>query len=290
MLKIERKLLLWIEKHMFLLMALLAAVLGLYLRRAVIWWGSPDVLSYFDGHENNIQSSFYFLLVQLVQYLPMLPLHGVKWLAGMTDYVVAVLCVIAVGGHREKLKLKSTFYFTVCLLAPVVFLRGSCWGQTDSVAFAFLLGGYLLWKKEKKLAAVLLAVPGVALYPCFFLIVLFFLCHREEDAQERNWYYLGIMAVGCYLLSGISALLTGQSWRNGILSCIRWTTYDPYTGMLYKEPLLWVKQMINLFGYGAAMISGIAAYRHKLSYKAAVLIHLVIPLVYASLLFPMEGG
>ena len=40
MLKIERKLLLWVEKHMFLLMALLAAGIALYLRRSAIWWAN----------------------------------------------------------------------------------------------------------------------------------------------------------------------------------------------------------------------------------------------------------
>ena len=115
MLKIERKVLLWVEKHMFVLLAVLAAVMGLYLRRGAVWWSSPDAGYYFDGHEGNIQSGCYHLLVRLVQYLPMLPLHTVKWLAAAADYAVAVLAVIAVGGHREGEKLKSSFYFTGCI-------------------------------------------------------------------------------------------------------------------------------------------------------------------------------
>ena len=90
MLKIEKKLLLWTEKHMFLLMAVLGAAVALYLRRTAIWWSSPEVVYYFDGHGNNIQSSFYFLVIQLFQHLPILPLHGIKWLAGLADYVAAV--------------------------------------------------------------------------------------------------------------------------------------------------------------------------------------------------------
>lgn len=289
MLKIERKLILWIEKHMFLLMALLVAVMALYLRRAVIWWGSPDASYYFDGHVGNIQSAFYFLFVQLIQYLPILPLHGIKWLAGLTDFVVAILCIIAVGGHKEKLKLKPAFYLTVCLLSPVVFLRGSCWAQIDSIAFAFLLGAYLLWEKGKKPGAAILAIPGVALYPCFFLMIPFLLWNPKEGIRDKDWIYLGIVAIGCYLLSGVSAVVTGQPWGNGLLSCIRWAGYDPYTGVLYKEPLLWARQMVNLFGYGAAMVSGLAAYRHKVSYKVTLLIHLAVLLVYGSLLFPLEG-
>ncbi|MCI8799192.1 hypothetical protein NSB25_08250 [Acetatifactor muris] len=287
MLKIEKKLLLWTEKHMFLLMAVLGAAVALYLRRTAIWWSSPEVVYYFDGHGNNIQSSFYFLVIQLFQHLPILPLHGIKWLAGLADYVAAVLCFVAVRGYKEQCKLKSTFYFIGCLLSPVVFLRGICWAQIDSVAFSLLLGAYLLWKKEKYMGAVLLAIPGAVLYPCFFPVVLFLMWHHSRGMEGKVWIYAGVFAAGCYILSGASSVLTGQPWGDGILSCIRWTSYDPYTGELYRDPLLWVKQMVNLFGYGAAMVSGIAAYRHKLSYKNALLIQLAVSLVYGSLLFPL---
>ena len=147
MLKAEKKLLLWAERHMLLLTVLMAAALGLYLRRAAVWWTAPDAGALFDRHENNIQSSFYHLVVYAAQYLPALPLHTVKWLAGGADYVVALLFAAIACGQKEKLK--HTFCFVVCLLSPVVYLRGICWGQIDSVAFAFLLGAYLLWEKGR---------------------------------------------------------------------------------------------------------------------------------------------
>ena len=113
MLKIEKKLILWVEKHMLWLLVLLAAVMGLYLRKIAVWWGAPDINSYFDSHAGNIQSAFYYLLVQLSQYLPLLPLHSVKWLAGMADYIVAALCFVAVGGRGEGLRAKGAFYLVV---------------------------------------------------------------------------------------------------------------------------------------------------------------------------------
>ena len=289
MLKTEKKILLWIEKNMLFLMALLAAAVGLYLRRAVIWWASPDASFYFDGHADNIQSASYYLLVHLFQYLPMLPLHSMKWFAGAADYVVAVLCIAAAGEGVKSEKLKRAFCLTVCILSPVVYLRGSCWAQIDSAAFAFLLGGYILWRKEKKAAAAALAATGTALYPCLLLAVLWWWLCGKEERTGRDWIYLGIMAAGVCALQGISGLLTGRSWTDSILSCIRWTTYDPYTGTLYKDPLLWVKQMVNLFGYTAAMVSGIAAYRHKVSYVVPLLVHLAVLLVYGSLLFPVAA-
>lgn len=287
MLKVEKKLLVWIEKHMFPLMALLTAALALYLRRGVIWWTSPDVNYYFDSHINNVQSSFYYLIVLLTQYLPALPVHSVKWLVCIADYIVAGLCVVAAGGQREPFRLKTIFYFTGCILSPVAFLRGACWAQVDAVAFAFLLGACLLLEREKKAGALGLALIGVTLYPCFYLLVLGYLLYRKKDIQGKCWLWLGGLTAATCLLQGILGVVVGQDWTESVWSCVRWLTYDPYLGIAYREPLLWLKQMVNLFGYSAAMISGIAAYRHKISYATALLIHLAVLLVYGSLLFPV---
>ena len=94
MLKAEKKLLLWAERHMLLLTVLMAAALGLYLRRAAVWWTAPDAGALFDRHENNIQSSFYHLVVYAAQYLPALPLHTVYLLLRC---VSAVSCGISAG-------------------------------------------------------------------------------------------------------------------------------------------------------------------------------------------------
>ena len=172
MLKIEKKMISWAERHMLWLLVALAAALGLYLRKIVVWWGAPDINCYFDSHENNVQSAFYYLLIHLTQYLPVLPLHSVKWLVGIADYIVAALCFVAVGGLKDGLKIKSAFYLVVCILSPVAFLRGICWAQVDALAFGFLLGAWILWEKEKRAVATALAICGTALYPCFLLLVL----------------------------------------------------------------------------------------------------------------------
>lgn len=287
MLKIERKVISWVERHMLWLLVALAAVMGLYLRKIVVWWGAPDINCYFDSHENNVQSAFYYLLVHLTQYLPMLPLHSVKWLVGMADYIVAALCFVAVGGPREGLKIKGAFYLVACILSPVVFLRGICWAQVDALAFGFLLGAWILWEKEKRAGSMALAICGTALYPCFLLLVLGWMLRGKEKRPGTDWIYFGILAAACYLVQGLSGLAMGQAWRQSAVSCLRWCSYDPCLGTVYQEPLLWVKQMVSLFGYGAAMTAGMAAYRHRISYVTALAIHLAVLLVYGSMLFPV---
>lgn len=287
MLKIEKKMISWAERHMLWLLVALAAALGLYLRKIVVWWGAPDINCYFDSHENNVQSAFYYLLIHLTQYLPVLPLHSVKWLVGIADYIVAALCFVAVGGLKDGLKIKSAFYLVVCILSPVAFLRGICWAQVDALAFGFLLGAWILWEKEKRAVATALAICGTALYPCFLLLVLGWMLWGKEKRPGKDWIYFGILAAACYLVQGISGLVMGQAWRESVVSCVRWASYDPCLGTAYQEPLLWVKQMAGLFGYGAAMTGGMAACRHRISYVAALAIHLAVLLVYGSILFPV---
>lgn len=285
MLKLEKKILCWLEKHMFLLTAFLSVGLALYYKRIAVWWTAADINFYFDDHVNSICSAGYYLLVKLVQYLPFLPLHSMKYLTIIADYVVAVLCVIAVGGHKETGRLKSTFYFAACVLSPVAILRGAVWAQMDAVAFAFLLGGYILWEKQKKLGAVFVALPGIVLYPCFFVVAAVFIICRERLSPGKVCEYLFILTIGVCLLQGICGVIGGKTWSEGIVSGVRWLSFDPYLGERFTDPLQWAGQMVNLFGYSLAMLSGIAAYRHKISYVVLLLIHLAVPLVYGSLLF-----
>ena len=287
-LKAEKKLLLWAERHMLLLTVLMAAALGLYLRRAAVWWTAPDAGALFDRHENNIQSSFFLLVVYAAQYLPALPLHTVKWLAGGADYVVALLFAAIACGQKEKLK--HTFCFVVCLLSPVVYLRGICWGQIDSVAFAFLLGAYLLWEKGKNFGAVFPAILGAALYPGYFLVIFGWMLSRRKAFGRGDRLCFWGMAVGGIFVLGTAGVFLGEGWMKGLASGIRWISYEPYQGVMLQEPLAWGKQMVNVFGYGAAMLSGIEACRHRIPYAAALLTHLAVLLVYGSLLFPAAIG
>ena len=72
----------------------------------------------------------------------------------------------------------------------------------------------------------------------------------------------------------------------GLRSLTGWMSREPYQGTIYADPLAWGIQMGNLLGYGAAMVSGMAAYRHRISYGTALLIHLAVLLIYGSVLFP----
>lgn len=285
--KTEKKLLEWAEKHMYQLTILLVCFIALYMRRGAIWWSSPDVGYYFDRHENHTQSAFYYVLVMLAQYLPMLPLHGMKWLYSLADFVVIFLVAEAMDGGGKRLSLKKTLFLIVCILSPVAYLRGAVWAQPDALAFSLILAAYLLWNRGWKICALIPAVLGTALYPCFVLLILGYLWFTDSRIEGKTWIYLAVLAGGLLAFQGFCGVILGDTWQGGIGTCFRWMAYEPYGGVLYKKDgLAWISQMINVFGYGASMLSVLLAYRKKLSCVTALLIHLAVLLVYGSLLFP----
>lgn len=286
MLKIEKKMLEWAEKHIYQLTVLLVCVIALYMKKGAIWWTSPDAGYYFDRHTNHTQSSFYYILVTLVQYLPMVPLHGMKWLYSLSDFVMVFLGAMVMDGEWKKVSLKKTLFLIILSLSPVAYLRGAVWAQPDALAFSLILAAYLLWVRGQKKCALIPAVLGVTLYPCFLLLIVGYLWFSDNRISGRTWIYLVVLCVGLLTIQGLSSVALGDSWQEGICTCFRWMAYEPYEGALYKQDgMSWILQMINVFGYGVAMTSVLLAYRKKISYIAVLLIHLPVLQVYGSLLF-----
>lgn len=298
MLKIEKKLIIFVEKNIFVLAALLLTGIAFLARRWGIWYHSQDYIHYFDMHEGNIQSAFYWLVVRLMGYGFDIPMHGIKWLAGLADYAVAVLVVLLCKGsvclkdcdahHKAKLLL----LYGGCLFAPVVFLRGCIWAQVDSVAVAFLLGALYLWQKAAQekprlvamVAAVLLAGFGIAMYPIFMVAVIAYFCLGKRLYERRN--VIAFLLVGCVALlwSGICGVFSSLGFGAGVGSLMQWMTYHPYTGEFYAGGTEWLEQMLLLGGYGAALYSGVAAFQKKLPVAVAIGIQMIVSICYGGML------
>lgn len=289
MLKAERKLVEFVEKHLFLLCILLLSLLALYLRKVAVWWNYDAIVTNFDKHKNYTQTAAYFLILRLIQYLPLLPVHSIKWMAGLADFGVAGLVTYLLGrgaDHRKQL-----IFYTVILFSPVLYLRGIIWAQTDSVALLLLLSGYLLYdkkKKENKKAGMRLAlvpvVAAIALCPCLFLVVLLYLW-KGEGAQRDFWCDVILLTLGGLLVQLVCALLTGEPWKEGPLSCIRFLTYHPESGALYNNAAEWLLQMIYLYSPAAMVLTAFAAGKRRISYGWTISITIVSTVLYGANLF-----
>lgn len=192
MLKIERKLLEWAERHMYILVLVLIFLLALYLRRIPIWWNSENITAYFDCHENCTQTFSYYLLVLAVQYFPLLPVHSIKWISVIGDFGTAALCLLFVRDNKKDNALLPIFCYTVCLFSPVLILRGCVWAQIDSLAVMFFLLGWLLWKKGKNLSLQFVCCSQRCSFPvCFFCFLVFMYRSKGRKRGVRRKGYGG---------------------------------------------------------------------------------------------------
>lgn len=288
MLKTERKLIDFIEKHMLIFQMFLVSALALYIRRIPIWWNTDDVAAYFDFHENCTQSGLYYLLVRAVQYLPMLPVHSIKWISVIGDFGTAVLCLLLVRGKNRDNRLLQVFCYTLCLFSPVMFLRGVAWAQIDSFAVMLFLLGWLLWEKNIRIVPRVCMLLSALLYPCMLFFVFWFLWSRREEMKESTFWIgnLGFLSVWL-ILCGLVFLPLEKSFSEGLKNSLAWLTYDPVTGQSFATGLDWVLEMLVTLGLPGSVIGGLEFVRRqrKVSAFAVLLVHFLITVLFGSRMF-----
>ena len=260
------------------------------MRRQNIWFYTEDYAYYFDMHPQNIQSALYFILMRMTGYVFDIPLHGIKWLAGLADFAVAILCVVLCAGKYEKNvrksgvdKIRFLVLYAACLFTPVVYLRGAVWAQIDSVALVFLLGAACAWEyfeQKGMIAAMLSASVGVALYPPFLPVVIWYcLVVKKEEMSCGRYLWLPVAGFAA-VWEIISGLALGYSPKQSVLTLINWITYHPQTGIVYKSLGEWMWQQLLLFSLVGVIISLLAVFRKKLSLFTGIVIQLVFAVCY----------
>lgn len=292
MLKIERKLLEWAERHMSVLVLLFVSLLALYIRRIPIWWNPEDIVVYFDFHENCTQSFSYYLLVRAVQYFSRLPLHSIKRISVIGDFGTACLCLLLVRERNKDDALLQVFCYTMCLFSPVLILRGCVWAQIDSLAVMFFLLGWLLWEKEKKLSAAVFVLLSALFYPSMLVFVFWFLWETKEDEKaeaeasgSNRLKVPGFLAI--WLLgSGLAALPLGRGFMDGIKNSFTWLSYDPVSGQVFAAGFDWIMEMLVNLGLAGSVIGNlILVRRHRFPLFSILAVHFFVTVLYGSRLF-----
>lgn len=292
MLKIEKRLVEFLDKHMLLLATILVTGLAFWLRKQCIWFYGRDYAAYFDAHTGNTQSSLYYLVLHWLGYLPLPPIQSVKWMAIAADFVVAGQCVLLFSCGRKGWKCiessdrtRCWILYTACLFSPVIFLRGAVWSQTDSLAMVFLLAAFWLYRNQHSCLALLAAVLGAAWSPCFIIFVIGYLyLYKKEGSRQQ----MELLLLFCGLTGGLLALcgvVNGVGAADGFYSALRWMSFDPVTGMCYPDATQWMLGMVISSGYGIGFICGIIAYLRRIPAAVGLLVNIVVAILYGSYIF-----
>lgn len=281
----EKRLLDWTDRFLPLLMVLVASGLALYLRRGMIWYTVDGLNAGFDGHDGFVESYLRYGIVRLVQYLPILPAHSIKWICGLSDFLLAAAASVV---FETKNPFKQGICYTLVLFLPVVFLRGVVTAQFDSLALTCLLGALLLLEKNScskafVVAAVVLAALGCALVPPMLIgVLLYCFC------KQKRWECALTFVIAVFLQGVCAYLCTGEwSFWECLYPMFRYLYLDPYTGVALQQLREWIMAIL----YGVGLLAGVsflllAGRKKQQSYVlCAFFVNLLLTIVYSSYLF-----
>lgn len=208
--KIEKKLLIYIEKHLSFMLLTVCMLLGLAIRYALKDFTSADYVYslqpwYKEIAENGIskQVGDYNLLYQMVIYVMTMfhirPLYAYKIFSCFFDMALAftIADIVSLNSARFK-KEKATLAYCFVWLSPIIVLNSAAWAQCDAIYSFFCLFSILLL--EKKHYCMSLCFLGIAfafkLQTVFLLPLFFFLYFKQKNFSIVQFALIPLSMLG----------------------------------------------------------------------------------------------
>lgn len=199
----------------------------------------------------------YLFLISLLTYLPFNPVHLIKGLSILFEFLLA-LCAsrFVVGGTLPDAdrKFRQLMLYAVILLSPTVILNGAWWGQCDAIYSLFLILAVLSCCKGKYLGAICFFAIAFAfkLQAVFWLPVL--LCLYIRSKKFPLYYFLAIPCI--YVVGCIPAVLAGRPIWEALTIYLTQTSEYYYMTLHYPNLYYLVKLPYEPFFQVAIFFAG----------------------------------
>lgn len=242
-LKRERKILNWIEKHIDVLMLIVIVLAALMARYFLLSYESGDYLTFLKPWFYELKEAGglrglanypgdynapYMTIMALLTYLKVNPLISIKLVSIFFDFLLAFVIgkfVYEVRKEDKNRSMLAILAFGITLFLPTVLMNGALWGQCDVIYTTFLvLAFYFLYKKKTFYSFVFLGLAfAFKLQFIFVLPVYIILYFRQKNFSIL--YFLIIPLVDIILC--LPAIIAGKP----ILECLfvyfnQTSTYD----------------------------------------------------------------
>ena len=268
MTKLEEKLLDFLASHRILLAYVIVTALNLLLRKIAVWWSIDGIVGYYDGHDHMIQGQLWWLLMRIGIYLPVMPVHFMKWVSAAGDFAMAAVGALALtkgtgaGSKQTVSPEKGLVFYSVVLIMPFTLLRGIVWSMTDSLGIACFLWAYCYGYKSR-----LAKVAGYAAGILFCPVLLLGLCletawsawknasSAEDGSREGQEactdtgldasVLLWTVTVAA-VLAGILGAVNGFGFFSGVLGQVNFLTFEALTGASFNDGISWMLSQLWL--------------------------------------------
>lgn len=243
MLQVEKKAVVFVQRHIFWFGAAVAFVAAVLLRTALFPVASADYnmfllpwyyeiiegggLPSLANHSANYNTAYLFLMY-LSTLMPVEPIVGIKLFSFLGDTLMAFAAGLLVYQACGKIK-KSVVAFLVVFLLPLTILNSAYWAQCDSIFTGFLLMA-LYWALRGKWPGMFVFV-GIAL--CFKFQAIFFLPFLLIVYASTRKFTLFNFSIPPFILliSGLPAVLFGAPL---------YTALSTYMGQYENEQSVYV--------------------------------------------------
>lgn len=248
MLKLERRVLEWIDRHLQIIVLAAFCLLGLLVRFPLREHLSGDayyfLLPWYEQIKVNGLSQqvgdynlLYQALIALMTHLPLKPLYTYKLLSILFDYVLAAAVGVLTASMAKTDKLwKGTIAFGLVLFSPLVVLNSAAWAQCDAIYTSFAILSLLALLKHRHVAAmILLGISFTFKLQAVFILPLFlFVYYRRRSFSAI--YFLIIPLTMC--AASMPAIFFGRELSDVFLIYFKQTSSYPYMAMNY--PSAWL--------------------------------------------------
>jgi Gpi18-like mannosyltransferase len=174
-----------------------------------VWYNTIQSLGYaaFKGDFSNYNPPYLYVLYLVVRFLPnMDKVAAIKVPSIIMDFACAAF-VYRIVQLRTGNRLVPLLGYMATLLAPVVILNSSFWGQADSIYTAGLLGCvYFLLVKKNWLAFVSFGLAFVFKLQAIFLLPLLIVLWLRHEVSWRHFLMIPVV----YFLAILPAWLIGR--------------------------------------------------------------------------------
>lgn len=267
MLKAERKLLEWIDRHLQLIVIVVFCILG-----AAIRWPLRDnvsgdsyyfLLPWYEQIKANGLSQqvgdynlLYQALIALLTFLPLEPLHAYKLLSVVFDYVLAAGAGFLTASMVKQDKLwKGTIAFGAVLLSPLVVLNSAAWAQCDAIYTCFgVLSLLALYKERHILAMVLLGLSFTFKLQAVFLLPMFLFVYYSRRRFSALLFLIVPMTM---CAASLPSVFFGRSFADVFLIYFSQTSSYPYMAMNYPSAWLLLANGMSSSAYGLLRLPAI---------------------------------
>lgn len=282
MLKKEKKLMEFCEKHYLMIAFLLITVLSLAMRYFMRGFESGDYIDFLETWFDYLKeggglkalrdypgdyNASYMTIMALLTYLPINKLYLIKGVSILFDFALAFSSgLLAREIVTDKKKKDILFFITyaVILMLPSVMMNSALWAQCDSIYTTFVILALLFLIKEKYvLSFIMLGLAFSFKLQFIFILPLFIILYVTKKKYSILHFFIIPLT---NLVMCIPAILCG----NSIIKCM--SVYFKQTSTYNKHLVLNFPNIYNL-------INGYSEIFYKVGSIFAILI-CILSLVY----------